>query len=88
MKIIYVHGDEDYGANYFEEEYGLSSECLARAAADIEAQGGKMVVEDDEGSYIAEIKEFGDIDPDFIEFVKGEIQDYDNSKHVNFYPVV
>jgi hypothetical protein len=79
MKIIYVHGDDDYGALNFEQSFGLER------AKDEVAKGNNKFASDNEGEWYAEVKEFGEVDAAFIDFIKSEIQDYDAAKHKNFY---
>lgn len=87
MKIIYVYGGDDYGAMFFEQQYGTDDESLNRAIKNIEANNGKLTVYGEEINYVAEVLEFGEIDPKFVDFIKNNIQDYDDSKHTNFYLV-
>ena len=74
MKILLISGD-DYAANTFENEMGVEE------AKKLIEQGEK--VESDEFS--GEVFEFGEVDEKFIDFIRNEIQDYDMSKHQNFY---
>ncbi len=81
MKILYVTTDGDYGATNFETT-GLSYEQTYEKAL---ANGGLLMEEYEGENYIFRAYEFGDVDPKFIDFVRNEIQDYDDSKHKNFY---
>jgi hypothetical protein len=75
MKILFVSGDDDFAAVTFENEVGLkkAKELLAEGKP-IEGEG-----------FIAKVLEFGEVDQKFIDFISDEIQDYDDSKHKNFY---
>lgn len=78
-KILYVSGD-DYAALSFDrlvEAGELSAKALWESGSG-EYDG------DDWFEYKA--LEFGDVDPKFIEWIYS-IQDYDDSKHANFYVV-
>ena len=77
MKILYVYGGEDYAAVTFEDEIGI-----VKAKKIIGDK--KLEVEFADGIY-GRIIEFNDVDLEFIKFIRNEIQDYDQSKHANFY---
>lgn len=77
-KVLLVSGDGDYAANSFEGEHG------GTPVKDIIYDLDKYSSEDEEWNL--EVLEFdGIVDPKFIEFIKRNIQDYDHSKHTNFY---
>jgi hypothetical protein len=79
MKLIYVTGLDDYGATRFEEKFG--GQKVSDVIPQIENLGGEI----EEDGIEFEIREFENIDPKFLEFVKKEFQDYDHSKNVNIY---
>lgn len=79
-KILYVYGD-DYAASTFDK---LVEKGELTAALLWEAGSGEYDNEDDYFEF--EALEYGAVDPEFIEWVQG-IQDYDDSKHANFYVV-
>lgn len=86
MKILYVYGDGDFAACSFEGWGGV--ERLKNEYPDVIARGADFTLdlgEDDGGEVYLEFKEFKDVDPDFIAFIRSEIQDYDASKCSNFY---
>jgi hypothetical protein len=85
MKILLVWGDDDYGALTFENAHDSSPEGLKKFEQKLIEAGGVYSEESDEGQFNAKIYEFEEIEPKFIEFVRNEIQDYDDSKHKNFY---
>ena len=81
MKVILVESDGDYGAMTFEQEV---DESEYRKYFDLAKDaGGKY--EGDEWS--VEAHEFGEVDPKFVDFITNHIQDYDDSKHTNFFVV-
>ena len=78
MKLLYVSGDGDYDALEFEREFE------GKLVSDIIT----LVFDDDvdyESDFDFELFEFEDIDPNFIQFVRNYIQDYDHAKAANFY---
>jgi hypothetical protein len=79
MKILHVNGDADYGALTFEQDYGLE-----KAREDVK-NGNVPKDESGDEAWEAKVLEFGEVDSKFIDFIKGEIMDYDMSKHENFY---
>lgn len=81
MKMIYVFGDEEYAALEFERAFD------GRLVSDII---NELIPEPFVGSYEfdefnIELYEFGDVDTNFIQFIRNTILDYDQSKHENFY---
>ena len=77
MKILLIEGDDDYAAVSFEDEIGLekAKELIAK---------GETIKGD---SFYGKVLEFGEVDKKFVDFVRDEIQDYDDSKHANFYVI-
>jgi hypothetical protein len=80
MKILFVHGDDDYAALQWEQ---LNQEKTDKIILKFTTNPtGRIEFAD--GCYV-ELKEFGNIDEKFIEFLFDEMLDYDSCKHVNFY---
>lgn len=83
MKVLEVFGD-DYGAVIYENcvEAGKvdPKELWERANKD-----GQQVYDEDDDYFEYLAHEFGEVDPNFITWVQGEIMDYDTSKSQNFY---
>lgn len=77
MKVLYVSSDDDYAALEFEDAY--------RGTAISEIIANPKAFESDDELWTLEVMEFEEVDPKFIEFVRNRIQDYDESKHHNFY---
>jgi hypothetical protein len=80
MKIAFVQGDDDYGAMTFEDDFGGIEKLKAMSE-------GKIPCEDEDGEWRVTFHDFGEVDPKFVDWIKLEIQDYDDSKHKNFYIV-
>lgn len=78
-KVLLVeNGCGDFGAIEFQNNHG------GTPVKDILADLDKYASEDE--MYYLHAHEFeGDIDPKFIEFIKRNIQDYDDSKNTTFY---
>jgi hypothetical protein len=83
MKILYVYGDDDYGAVNFED----SNYTVEDVVKMVEEEGQDEFETDDGDSFFAEVLNFKDVDPEFITWVKNTIQDYDDSKNKDFYIV-
>jgi len=93
MKILLVTSDYDYGALSFEEF--ATEEIKRKVWKEAFSQPNHKYSAD--ASEIAETEEgleldftayqFGEVDTKFIQFVRDEIQDYDDSKFTNFYEV-
>lgn len=77
MTILEVYGD-DYSAVTFEDELNED----VQKYVDLCSENGGNYEED---GIEFEIHEFGDVDPDFITWVKDDLLDYDDGKHHNFY---
>lgn len=80
--FLYVGGG-DYSALNFEEHF--NSQTVYQEM--VENGEKERVIENDDYYIEVTIKEFGATDDEFIEFIQSEIQDYDESKHSNFYEV-
>lgn len=77
-KVLLVSGDGDFSVIEFENAHGGAK------VKDIIADLDKYASEDEEWNL--EVKEFeGPIDPAFAKFIKSQIQDYDQSKNINFF---
>ena len=76
-KLIYVHGD-DYASLFF-EDWVRNNKLTFEDVCELDT------IEDDEGYAEIEVKHFGEICPQFLSFIRSEVQDYDESKHHNFY---
>lgn len=76
MKVLFVTG-EDFSALEFENQYsGTAVSEIIDNLCDYE----------NEDEWELKVLEFeGDIDPNFIAFIRNNIQDYDMSKSTNFY---
>ena len=74
-KILYIYGDDDFGAMIAQDEFNLQQ------IADDMKIGEKKEISD--GIYI-KLMEFDKIDPDFLDFLREEMIDYDDSKHTNY----
>ena len=84
MKIIYVNGQCDFSAIDMEESGELKSLTKTLVTANILTNGLVNEIESYDKS-IVKLLEFGEIDKEFIKFVRDEIVDYDLSKQSNFY---
>ena len=79
MKILLIEGDSDYAACTFEEEMGIEK------AKELIKEGKEINIETEESHFTGTVYEFGEVDEKFVNFVTSHIQDYDQSKHTNFY---
>jgi len=80
MRILIIDGEGDYDALEFENKYkGASVFDIIENLEDYKAKESK------DEFWSLRVKEFKDIDPKFIDFVRLEVQDYDYSKSNNFY---
>ena len=84
MKIIYISGQYDFSAIGMEESGELKSLTKALVTANILTNGLVNEIESYDGS-IVKLLEFGEIDKEFIKFVRDEIVDYDLAKQSDFY---
>lgn len=78
MKIVYVSGQCDFSALEMEESGELKELVLKMVENDI------TEMESEDESRI-EIREFGEVDMRFVNFVRNNIVDYDLSKMSDFY---
>lgn len=85
MKVLYIGNVNDFDAQIFEEYHkGQNvSDIIKKIESGDDLSG---ISEDgDEYDFQAKILEVGEVDKRFVEFIRQEIQDYDDSKHHNFY---
>ena len=82
--IIYISGQSDFSAIDMEESGELKSLTKALVTANILTNGLVNEIESYDGS-IVKLLEFGEIDKEFIKFVRDEIVDYDLAKQSDFY---
>lgn len=81
-RILHVTGDDDFGANYFEDEYGIDL-----IKQDLIENPTKTSWEDPDGKWDAQLTVYDKIDPKFLTYVGEHLMDYDFSKHTNFYVI-
>lgn len=81
MKILHIKAENDYDASTFEEMYG------GQNVDDIilKVENGEKLVGIEGEELVSEVIEFNEVDIMFINFVKSEVLDYDDSKHSNIY---
>lgn len=84
MKIIYINGQCDFLALEMEESGELKSLTKALITANTLTNGVVNEIESSDES-IVKLLEFGEVDKEFIEFVRDEIVDYDLAKQSDFY---
>ena len=94
MKVLYVENPYgDYGAVTFEQSTltveSVLEEMALHDTTEIELSVGEDFENyDEEPTGLSfELFEFKEVDPEFIDFIRNYIQDYDDSKHRNFYIV-
>lgn len=83
MKVLFIYGDDDYSALNFEQS-GMSKEEVYKIAMD---NGSRFDFETEEGNFTVKVFEFGEVDVQFIQFIRSHIEDYDQSKHQTFHVV-
>lgn len=82
-KVILVNGEGDCGVIEFEES-GISVEKAYQMAID---EGGRTYIALEDETITVKAYDFGDVDSEFISFIRNEVQDYDMSKYKNFFIV-
>ena len=82
-KVILVNGEGDYGVIEFKES-GISVEKAYQMAID---EGGRTYITLEDEIITVKAYDFGDVDPEFISFIRNEVQDYDMAKFQNFFIV-
>jgi hypothetical protein len=80
FKILKVFGDDDYAANMFESSF--DSQKIMREMI-VEGVTEKTLNVNDEFIYV-ELLEFSSAE-ELFDYYKSEMQDYDDSKHTNYY---
>lgn len=85
-KILYVHGD-DYATTDFKKLRDNGTVDPADLWADSYAYGESKEFETEHEYFEYTALLFKDIDPEFIDFVKNELIDYDAGKAANIYAV-
>ena len=87
MKILWVCGD-DYAASKFQD--GVKSTKWLEIWLEVDKAGGEkemtFEIDGQDEKFLIQSYQFGQIDPKFIEFLR-DIQDYDDSKHDNWFRV-
>lgn len=91
MKILHVIDEDDTYAAMGFEQY-LDSRAGSVALRDAWDEASKRgFVEFGEAGKVVRIRarawEFGDVDSDFIDFIRSEFMDHDECKQSNFYEV-
>jgi len=84
MKVLYVSSGDDYAALSFEEKEFDHKEIWEKAR---KCDNYLWIYEDEECCLEIQALEFGEVDSEFIEFVRNDVQDYDACKHADFYIV-
>lgn len=83
MRAILVSSGDDYAALQFEDTFsGTSVKEILDNPRNYECN---IDSEDEEGYWEIQIIEIGEVDPLFLNFVRNKIQDYEDSKHTNFW---
>lgn len=77
MRAILIHGDGDYSANEFENEHG--------GTPVIDIINNPDQFQSEEELWEIDVIEVGEVDPQFVMFIREHIEDYDYSKHKTFY---
>lgn len=85
MKVLYISGD-DYSSLKFEQKY------TGTKVSDIISNLSEYMCEEDQEDEYGDpeywelsIEEVGEISDEFLNFVRTRVQDYDDSKHKNFW---
>ena len=92
MKLLWVTGDDDYAAMAFEDSKYNNKDDLRRFWDEANDNGETTltIVDDDDPECYTDIYmkalEFN-IDIRFIDWIRSELQDYDDSKNRNFFIV-
>lgn len=83
MKVLKVSSDGDFGAVHFINEHG------GKSVDEIIENIDKFLPTDDNDEYEQwnlEVLEFeGVVDAEFLDFVRGDMRSYDDSKHENYW---
>lgn len=78
MKILYIHGDDDFAALRYEDEIGQS--LALEKIGDVYDKDVELA----EGIY-GRLIDVGEVSATFIQFLQDEMLDYDDLKHKNYY---
>lgn len=84
MKAILVSSGDDYAALQFEEAFSGTPVIEIIENPD-NFQSNEDSEDEEEGYWEIEIVEVGNVDPRFLKFIRNSVQDYDDSKHTNFW---
>lgn len=88
-KFLRVYDDGDFGAGYFEKQYDINDvamQMIKDGVTEIELPNKEF--EDDEDVVITvELHSFGDVDSDFVSFLRTYFLDYDALKAEGLYEV-
>lgn len=82
MKVLYVSGIEGAASQYEDMSQEEKDEIMEHVWKYYE----RSEVYRDENGIIFEVKDFEDVDEDFIDFIYS-IQDYESSLNTNFYVI-
>jgi hypothetical protein len=84
MQVIHVTGD-DYAALSWSQLSQEHQAMMIKQLRESDLKPQTIVVD---GSDITiELRTFAEVDPEFIQFIRSNIQDYDLSKHRDFFEV-
>jgi hypothetical protein len=85
MQVIHVTGDDDYAALSWSQLSQEHQTMIIKQLQDSDLKTQTIVID---GSDITiELRTFAMVDPEFIQFIRSNIQDYDMSKHRDFFEV-
>jgi len=93
MRLLNVNGLGDYAATYFEKIFkkDIDRAQLWDDVWDSENHSKEVTMPYEEYgdrfemTFLLKAYKFGDVDKDFVRFVRDEVQDYDFAKSENFY---
>lgn len=87
-KVLLVSGLSDYGVLNFEDYNEKNDMTLQNWVERLETKENKKeYIEEDNLKFSVELFVFGEVDEKFIEFIRDEIIDYDDSKNTDFFVV-
>lgn len=81
--VLWVTGD-DYAAVYFEREYNHERQ-IALIKRLLKEDSGSDELKLEQAEVEIKLDQYGAIDPEFVKFIRYNIQDSDDVKHTNFY---
>jgi len=79
-RVLYVGSPDDYGMLSFQDKHAGTP--VIDVINDIKSFESKP---EDEGTWELSVYEYGEVDPEFVKFVRDRIQDYEDSKHHGFF---